>query len=125
MQAINSQGERREFKRFLVKDGTSFVSNAHWPDKGRLVDISKGGFAFHYNSEHPWPESLDYGYVVSGEHGSCLSCVPLNVVADQLIHCGQGNTMMVRRRSLKFGPLNQQQKFMLECFIWINSAGQC
>ncbi len=126
MKAIHTQDERRGFKRFLIKAGSSFVSNANWPDKGVLVDISRGGFAFHYNSEVPWPETFEDVYcMVSGAHNSCLNNVPLEVVADRIVNCGQGNTMMVRRRSLKFGPLNHQQKFLLECFIWINSTGQC
>ena len=125
MKAIHTQDERRECKRFRIKPGSSFVSNAHWPDKGILVDISKGGFAFHYNSEVPWPETSDDGCMVSGQHNSWLKNVPMEVVVDRMVSCGQGNAMMVRRRSLKFGQLNAQQKFMLECFIWINSVGHC
>lgn len=126
MKVDQTQDERREFKRFRIKAGSSFVSTPHWPEKGVLVDISKGGFAFHYNSAVPWPEIAADGCLVSGEHDSWLNKdVPLEVVADRIAYCGQGNTMMVRRRSLKFGPLNLQQKFMLECFIWINSTGHC
>ena len=126
MKAIRTQeDERRVFKRFRIKDGSSFVLQSNWPDKGMLVDISKGGFAFHYNSENPWPDGSDEGCMVFGDHNSCLNNVPMTVVADQIIQCGQGNTMVVRRRSLKFGALSQHQKFLLECFIWINSTAQC
>jgi hypothetical protein len=125
MKAAPLEDERREFKRFLVKDGFSFVSHSNWPDKGMLVDISKGGFAFHYNAKNPWPEYSDEGCTIFGAHDSCLNNIPVTVVADQVIPCGQGNSIFARRRSIKFDALNQHQKFLLECFIWINSTVQC
>lgn len=125
MKAIHAGDERREFKRFRIKNGSSFVLHSNWPDKGVLVDISKGGLAFHYNSEAPWSDAADEGYMFFGDHDSCLNNVPMKVVDDQIVQYGQGNTMVVRRRSLKFGPLSQHQKFLLECFIWINSTAQC
>lgn len=125
MKAIHTEDERRNFKRFRIKDESSYVSHSNWPDKGILVDISKGGFAFHYNSETPWSDDSDEGCMVFGDHNSCLNNIPITVVADQIIQCSQGNTMIVRRRSLKFGPLSQHQKFLLECFIWINSTAKC
>ncbi|MDD5757960.1 MAG: PilZ domain-containing protein [Desulfobulbaceae bacterium] len=120
-----SQDDRREFKRFRVKDGSSFVSHSSWPAKGTLIDISKGGFSFLYNAEHPWPENTGEGCLLLGDHASCLENVSTTVVTDQIVQCGQGNTMVVRRRSIKFNQLSQQQKFLLECFIWINSTAQC
>lgn len=117
--------ERREFKRYRVKEGASFVLNSNWPDKGMLIDISRGGFSFNYQAETPWPECPDACCMVFGEHDSCLNHVPIEVVADMIAPSGKGNSIMVRRRSVKFGDLNQQQNFLLECFIWINSAAQC
>lgn len=125
MQAIGTGDERREHKRFKLKDGSSFVLHSNWPDKGVLVDISKGGLSFQYNSETPWPEESDERCMVFGDHDSCLNSIPITVIADQLIHCGNENTMVVRRRNLKFGALDEHQKFLLECFIWINSTAQC
>ena len=117
--------EQRKTKRFRIKDLSSFVLNSHWPDKGVLVDISKGGLAFHYTSEFPWPDNAGDGCAIYGQHDSCLANIPAEVVADRIIHCGQGNAMIVRRRSLKFGTLSEQQNFLLDCFIWINCTGQC
>lgn len=125
MKTNSTLDERREFKRFRVKDSSSFVLSLNWPDKGTLVDISRGGFAFHYQAKTPWPDNLGDEYMVFGGHGSCLNRVPIEFVADREVPCGEGNRMMVRRRSVKFGELNQQQKFLLDCFIWINSTGQC
>lgn len=117
--------EQRMTKRFRVKEKVSFVANSSWPDKGVLVDIGKGGLAFHYVSELPWPDGTDQGCQVLGEHNSSLANVPGEVVADRIIHCGQGNSMIVRRRSIKFGLLTEQQQFLLECFIWINGVMEC
>lgn len=117
--------DRRKNKRFSVIGQSAFVINTNWPDKGEVVDISKGGFAFQYVSDIPWPENSDDGVVVFGNHDSFIVNIPAEVVADQIIPCGQGNAMIVRRRSLKFGDLTEHQKFMLECFIWVNATGQC
>lgn len=112
--------EQRQAKRFLVNKQTSFVENSKWPGQGMLVDISKGGFAFHYVSKTPWSDGSDEGCMVIGAHDSRLTNVPATVVSDRIIQCGQGTPRIVRRRSLKFGDLDPQQKFLLECFIWIN-----
>lgn len=125
MTVAHALDEQRQCKRFRVKEHSSFVLNSGWPDKGTLVDIGKGGFAFHYISETPWPDCSGNGCMVFGDHDSCLNNIPIEVVADQVVSCGEGNTMIVRRRSLKFGALSQQQKFLLDCFIWINSTIQC
>ena len=117
--------EQRTTKRFRVKEKASYVVNPSWPGKGMLVDIGKGGLAFHYLSEQPWPDDAGLGCLVLGEHDSCLADVPVEVVADRMVHCGQGNAMIVRRRSIKFGTLSEQQQFLLECFIWINGVAQC
>jgi len=118
-------GEQRKMKRFRVKEQASFVLNSIWPDKGMLVDISKGGLAFHYISELPWPDDAGDGCMVLGEHDSCLANLKAEVVADRIVQCGEGNAMVVRRRCLKFGELTEQQQFLLECFIWINGTAQC
>lgn len=117
--------DRRKSKRFGIVGQSAFVINTNWPDKGEIIDISKGGFSFLYASDTPWPESSEDGIVVYGNHDSCIINIPAEVVADQIIPCGQGNAMIVRRRSLKFGSLTEHQKFMLECFIWVNATGQC
>ena len=118
-------GEQRRVKRFRVKELTSYVSNPNWPDNGMLVDIGKGGLAFHYTSELPWPEEVGTGCLIRGEHDSCLANLPAEMVADCIVPSGEGNAMIVRRRCLKFGPLTEEQQFLLECFIWINGTAQC
>jgi len=117
--------ERRQSKRFGVVEKTAFVINGNWPGTGELVDISKGGFAFHYMSDTPWPDNSADGLMVLGSHDSCLANVPTEVVADRIINSGLGNSMIVRRRCVKFGNLTEQQQFMLECFIWVNATAQC
>ncbi|MDP2104766.1 MAG: hypothetical protein Q8J76_02135, partial [Desulfobulbaceae bacterium] len=103
----------------------AFVVNHNWPEKGELVDISKGGFSFQYVSDTPWPDSSGGGFMVFGNHDSIIANVSAEVVADHIIPCGHGNAMIVRRCSLKFGNLTEHQRFMLECFIWVNAEAQC
>lgn len=117
--------DRRKDKRYGIIGQAAFVINANWPEKGELVDISKGGFAFQYVSDTPWPDCSAGGVMVFGSHDSCLSNVHAEVVADQVVPCCHGNSMIVRRRSLKFADLTEHQQFMLECFIWVNAGAQC
>ena len=125
MDIITTPDERRAFKRFSLHEGTSFISCPDWLDKGELVNIGKGGLAFNYNSETPWSDCPVEGFEVCGKQTSSLNNFPMTVVADHPIKCDHGNTMFVRRRSYKFGELNLHQKFLLECFVWINSTAQC
>ena len=125
MSPLPSMEERRFSRRFRVTDKAAFVSSANWPGKGTLVDISDGGFAFHYQSSTPWPSELNEFCQVIGMHDSFIDNLPVWTVADQVVSLGGGNTLVVRRRSLKFGPLTSNQQFLLECFIWINSMSHC
>ena len=125
MNLISISDEQRKTKRFKVKDQSSFVSNPSWPGKGVLVDISKGGMAFHYSSELPWPDVAGDGCMVLGAHDSILSNIPAEVVADRIVQCAPGNALIIRRRCIKFGSLSEQQQFLLDCFIWINGTVQC
>lgn len=122
---MRTLNERRQSRRFVVVGQSAFVVNANWPEKGELIDISNGGVSFQYVSDTPWPDGSDDGLMVFGLHDSSIANVPAQVVADRIIHCCHGNTMIVRRRSLKFGALSEQQQFMLECFIWVNATAEC
>ncbi len=125
MKPLPSMEERRLSRRFRITDKAAFVSSANWPGKGTLVDISDGGFAFHYHSSTPWPDTGKEICQVAGLHESFIDNLSVVTVADQIISLGGNNSMVIRRRSLKFGTLTSNQQFLLECFIWINSMSHC
>lgn len=118
--------EQRKFKRFQVKKESSFVMNPGWPAMGELIDISTGGFAFKYIADDKWPYGNEHGHVIFGDHDSCLNDLPVNIVADQVVtRSSQATNYIVRRRCMKFGDLSDEQKFLVECFIWINGVCEC
>ena len=125
MQAMAVQDERRRHKRFKVKKQTSFIVNPDWPDMGELVDISEGGFAFTYVADRKWKVGVEAQAMLFGDHDSCLKDIPMSTVADCVIDAGNGDTLIVRRRSVRFGKLDSRQKFLLDCFLWINAAAEC
>ena len=115
------EDERRRFKRFKVRNESSFVLAPEWPALGEVIDISEGGLAFTYVAEQEWPGELSEGGMVFGNHDSCLSNVPMNVVSDYVLPVNHlERRINLRRRCIEFGELTNEQKFLLECFIWIN-----
>lgn len=124
--AHNLEDERRRFKRFKVKQESSFVLNSEWPALGEIIDISEGGLAFAYTGDDKWTSVLTGGCMIFGNHDSCLNNIPLETVSDKAmpvdIHSG---LPVVRRRCVKFGELSKEQKFLLDCFIWINGIIEC
>ncbi len=118
--------EKRAHQRFHVKRRTSFVLNPEWPSMGEVVDISYGGFAFNYESHDKWPAVEGNSSVIFGDHDSCMTDLPVQIVADFAVGNESAPTSSVARRCcVKFGKLNDEQKFLLECFIWINGVNEC
>lgn len=118
--------ERRKHQRFQVKEKTSFIMNPEWPASGELVDISNGGLAFNYVSDNEWSCSEDNSGMIFGNHDSCLTDLPMRVVADwPMAQKNSASKPGVRRCCLKFGVLSDEQKFLLKCFIWINGVCEC
>ena len=117
--------ERRSYRRFRLKNKSSFILSHEWPALGELIDISKGGFSFTYQAEDEWLDQLRAGCMLFGDHESCLNDMPLKVVSDRPVDdVSEGNSVVVRRRSIQFEELSDEQKFLLECFIWINSVSE-
>ena len=125
---MNKSGadERRKYKRFRIKEESSFFMTEENPLMGKLLDISEGGFSFNYLGEKQWPDKADEVGMLFGGHESCLNDLPVNTVSDHLVESGiSEHSIIVRRRCVKFGELSKKQKFLLECFIWINTEAEC
>jgi len=118
--------ERRQFKRFKVKQKSVFVVTSDGPGLGEVVDIGDGGLAFIYAAEKEWPAELAAdGCMVFGNNDSCLD-LPMKLVVDRLFNSGgEDSEPPVRRRSLTFDNLSREQLVLLECFIWVNSVSEC
>ncbi len=118
--------ERRQSKRFMVREGSSFVVTHKEKTLGKIIDISEGGFAFSYESERVWSAEQVENCMIFGDHDSCLSNLPMDTVQDQIFKTPSSDKeILVRRRSVKFGVLNRSQKDDLDFFIWINGVSDC
>lgn len=116
--------ERRQFKRFKVKQKSAFVVTSYSPALGEVIDISEGGLAFTYTAEKEWPAEESEGPMVFGNHDSCLD-LPMQIVNDrQLETVGEPGEWTLRRRCLAFDNLTRKQKFLLEWFIWVNGCAE-
>ena len=114
--------ERRRLKRFKVKHESVFVVTSYGPTLGKVIDISEGGLAFTYASEKKWPSDLSEAYMVFGNHDTCLD-MPMRIVSDYVCDTGgKARGPTVRRRSMKFDDMSNEQRHLLECFISINGV---
>lgn len=121
--SVSSYDERRKHKRFRVREDSSFVvSQGQTAAMGKIIDISEGGFSFCCSSALEWSiESLSQ-CMLFGDHDSCLSGLPLVHVSDRPIEGKPHGGCSMRRTCVKFGELAENQKFLLDCFIWVNSS---
>ena len=102
--------ERRKFTRFQVKD-RSFALNTQY---GPIVDISMDGLAFlHVQIERDLKKVSETG-VLFAEKTMVCDQLPVKVVSDQN---ADGESAILRRGSLQFGDLTQEQLSQLELFI--------
>lgn len=115
--------ERRREKRFPMKEEASFVLTPSCKGLGEIVDISKSGMAFQYVGEGEWTTEEEELGILFGDHDSCLDEVLIRTVSDRVVEeMSAGQKMVVRRRSVEFSGLSEEQLFLLDCFIWINAV---
>lgn len=105
-----SPSERREHKRFLVKEGLISIKSK----RGIIMDISKGGLSFYYADEGKWGENTTEAKILFIDEDLCLEGIPLVTVSDRLVDedFSQG-TQQLRRRSMEFGELTNDNHIQL------------
>jgi len=112
--------ERRHHKRFRVKDDALVFLGK---DTGTILDISKGGLAFHYavfEEQPPIPCHLDIFLTQSRFY---LPHLPVSLVDEvQTLPHSIFNFLRVKRLSMKFGPLSNEQRARLEDLITRNTV---
>lgn len=102
--------ERREHKRFLVKEGLISIKSK----RGIIVDISKGGLSFYYADEGKWGEDTTEAKILFIDEELYMEGIPLVTVSDRLIDedFSQG-TQQLRRRGMEFGELTDDNLIQL------------
>jgi hypothetical protein len=118
--------ERRKMVRFLPQTETYVALRPQFTKLGRLIDISRGGLAFHYigsKEESRGPTHLD---LFTGNNGFYLSRLPCKVVYD--ISLLKQETSFPRlepkRCALEFGEATEAHAAQLDLYFANHVAGE-
>lgn len=102
--------ERRADKRFQLKGDAFVLVDESINSRGEIVDISKGGIAFHYKNKVF--ETFGDASISLGNNKDLINSIPFVLIAEEK------EKKLVRG---KFGELNISQKYALNTFIMENS----
>ena len=111
--------EMRKFTRFKVKDlSFALLKTAFYEELGEILDISKGGLAFKYLvGENQIKEAveLDIIHANNSFHIKKLRC---KTISDfEIINEVDFSSLKMKRHSVKFGELDNNQISELDYFI--------
>ena len=113
--------ERRQFTRFIPKDGTTAVNNHAL---GPIIDISMGGYSFRYMDDKNENPMTDFFGVFLGSDDILIDRIESQIVSDKVVT--QGTSFLQtrsRQRSIRFVTLTSKQQKALENFILTKTQG--
>lgn len=117
--------ERRFHERFRVQQGVYALLKNGSSKLGQIKDISKGGLAFKYiNHGEQLHDPAEVDIFLSG-YGFFLKGIPCKRISD--IHVENYvpfSTFEMRKLSIQFGTLNDNQMANLDTFIEQYTTGQ-
>ncbi len=121
-QGVPSVTDRRRFPRYRVKDGAlAFIGAV----PGAIVDISEGGMAVHYAVFGREPDRNLRLDIFLGSDDFLLKDIPASIVNDSTLDPDAPfRAVQVKRFSLRFGELSDQQKSSLRYFILHNTVSE-
>jgi len=115
IQPSDSGLDRRNHRRYQVKNETFAFSGEY---TGILVDISEGGLAVQcaiFENDPAFSKRID---IFDAQSRFYLSDIPFSVVGEmQPVPVSVFSRLMVKRFSMQFGPLTNEQREKLERFI--------
>ena len=110
--------ERREHRRFRVKNNAFTVKN---PDPVKLVpilDIGMGGLGFYLDNGAQWLEESSKLEIMVADCSFYLENVPFQIISNlKVFPADAPNLFDGRRYGLKFGNLRPGQKSRLKYFL--------
>ena len=114
--------ERRHHERFKLPDEALVFLGK---DTGAIVDISKGGLAVHFTvfeKELAPPRTLDIFFAQAHFY---LPNIPVLLVNEvQTLPNSLFSTLRVKRLSMQFGPLSNEQQTLINDFISSHSVAE-
>ena len=116
MKTETLQTERREYKRFKLKENV-FAADAD--RMGQIVDLSMGGLSFRYPElQKQSVESQELDIFVK-DNSFFLQNLSITTVSDRKVVDDINYPMpLLRQRGVKFQELTSEQKFQLEYLLW-------
>ena len=111
------QLDRRQYKRFRVREGAFVILRPGDTGVGRLKDISMSGLRFEYMSWHAVPiEAVKLDICLTGT-AFCLFDIPCQSIWEETIFEKPQASFYWKRCGVEFGELTQAQISQLEYFI--------
>lgn len=111
--------EKREFTRFKIKDlSFALLKSSFYEELGEIIDISKGGLAFQYLvGENQIKESVELDIILA-YNDFYIKKLPCKTISDfDIINEIYFSSLKMRRHSIKFGELDNNQISELDYFI--------
>ena len=114
----SGQAERRKHKRFQVEDIAFAVLRGQVELLGQIIDISRGGLAFHYIVSGRNVKSSSELDILLAYYGLYMEKIQFKTISDfQIPNKSPFSPIIMRRHGVKFGKLTPNQSSMLEDFI--------
>lgn len=114
--------ERREHKRYRVKEG-AFIVNCG--KSGLITDISEGGLTFRYVDRKAWTGNPCELNIVFDADDFYLDKIPCKTVSDFVTSSAlPDKAKVIKQQSIRFGELTPNQKSMLDYFIENHTEGE-
>jgi hypothetical protein len=118
--AMQVPAERRKHKRFKVAGNAYAMVTPLAHRRSEILDISRGGLALSYVPQKDEPkiaiEVDPYLHIFLEDISFCLLRIPIQTVSDVEVKT-EHIPSSVRRRSVKFGAMTQNQVGELEYFL--------
>ncbi|MEW6429149.1 MAG: PilZ domain-containing protein [Thermodesulfobacteriota bacterium] len=117
----NFDRDRRQTPRYKMIDVAAVVGERRL---GHVLDMSVGGMAFSYlQMQREDLEEIELG-IIFGQNGQYLDKLPVEIISDSILSHGPvHHPVVVRRRSLRFVDLDDEQMEKLREFIRAHAKG--
>lgn len=122
MQYDKTDPERRNHTRYRVDNGVFAIDSTRF---GKVLDISLGGLSFTCINPEGWTTITKDTGILLGNDDLCLDQIPFQIASVRLLadKTAPGSMIEIRRYSLKFGEMNDNQVIKLKNYIVNNTNG--
>jgi len=111
--------EKRKFTRFKLKDlAFALLKSDSYEELGKIINISKGGLALQYLVEDNQIKEAVELDIVLANNDFYIKKLPCKTISDfEMINKIYFSSLKMKRHSIKFGELDNNQTSELDYFI--------